>query len=195
MVAAFLLGEIRSPRFGESMLTMLRRHGRDRDVVDRPDITNEAENAYRSRLLGELRGYRRNHALFEGFPDDVVWQRYELTRDDFAHIRTINYSYWNELSGGSRLPADAARRVRAGVTVCGQSNQAIEDAARALAAGVRFPELILVSTAPGAQMVVLEGHVRLTAYHLMPSCIPEASTALLGISPQLARWMALCSPD
>jgi hypothetical protein len=58
-------------------------------------------------------------------------------------VRYIEYSYWNELSGGSRLPGDAAERIRAGVRVSGVSNGRFIAAARAVRRGERFSPLIL----------------------------------------------------
>jgi hypothetical protein len=85
----------------------------------------------------------------------------------------------------------AARNVRAGAVVFGQGTQGFLDVARALEGGAKFPELILVGAAPGAELVVLEGHVRLTAYFLAPWFIPEEVTTIMSFSPALGGWMSL----
>ena len=41
-----------------------------------------------------------------------------------------------------------------------------------LAAGARFPPLILVTTRPGSDLLVLEGHARLTACMLARDELP-----------------------
>jgi hypothetical protein len=37
-----------------------------------------------------------------------------LTPSELLRVKYINYDYWVELSGGSRLAADAPARIRAG---------------------------------------------------------------------------------
>jgi hypothetical protein len=82
-----------------------------------------------------------------------------------ARVRYTEYSYWNELSGGSRLPVDAAVRIRAGIRVFDVPNDRFRAAALAVARGVRFDPLILGGVTP-AGLVCLEGHLRLTGYAL-----------------------------
>ena len=38
---------------------------------------------------------------------------------ELAEVRYVQYDYWDELSGGSRLTVDAAARIRAGVARSG----------------------------------------------------------------------------
>src|SRR5262249_42588585 len=144
MVAHFLRTEIRSSRFEARLLELLARHGKDRRLLDAPDLGSSEANAYRLRLLGEYRGYRRGEDVFQFVPDDMTWHRCALSVDELARVRYIDYSYWIELSGGSRLPVDAAPHIRRGIVVYGQSTEGYLALARALEAGVHFPELILV---------------------------------------------------
>ena len=188
MVAAFLKAEIASERFGSGILALLRRDGQNRSIIDEPDIRNERENAYGIKLLGDFRGYRQGRELFHAFPEDVCWHRYALSGVELARVKYIDYSYWNELSGGSRLAVDAARNIRAAAVVFGQSTKGFLDIARTLEGGAKFPELILAGAAPEAELVVLEGHVRLTAYLLVPWRIPDELTAIIGLSPGIVEW-------
>jgi hypothetical protein len=52
----------------------------------------------------------------------------------------------------------------------------------------RFPPLILVTAGPPGGLVVLEGHVRLTAYMLRPDRLPPELEVLVGSSPDMAGW-------
>ena len=61
--------------------------------------------------------------------------------------------------------------------------------ARAFGAGAP-PELIAVTTPAYAPLVLVEGHVRLTAYALFPGYVPPATEILLGISEEMTRWWA-----
>ena len=60
--------------------------------------------------------------------------------------------------------------------------------AQAVADEARFPPLILVTTGLGDDLVVLEGHVRLTAYMLRPDRLPPELEVLVGSSPDMAAW-------
>lgn len=183
MVAVFLKTEIDSVRFGADILALLQRDGMSRRIVETPDILNQEENGYRARLLGDFRGYKQKRGLFLTFPDNVSWHRAILSREELARVRYIDYSYWNELSGGSRLPADAATNIRAGKVVFGQSTQWFLNLASELERGARFPELILTGVSPTSDLVVLEGHVRLTSYFLALMSIPEEIQVIVGFSP------------
>lgn len=189
MVAIFLRAEIDSGRWGQTIRDLLVRHGLDRSIVDAPDLGNADEIAARARILGEFRGYGQNRSLFDGYPAAVTWRRVALDADDLPQLRYIDYSYWNELSGGTRRASVAAENVRRGVESCGVPNDGFWKAVRALQGGARFPELILVGTdATAASQIVLEGHVRLTAYLLAPEHTPAEVSALVGTAPEFATW-------
>jgi hypothetical protein len=187
MVAAFLRAEIGSPRYGPVILSILDRDGHDRRLVDEPDLTTPAANAARRRLLGDYRGYGRNADVFTGFPAVVRWYRALAAKEDLARVRYIEYDYWTELSGGSRLVVDAVARIRQGIEACGVSNAGIWYLADAIAAGASPPEPILVGTGEGAPLVILEGHVRLTAYLLRPEHLPPELELIVGYSPVMAK--------
>jgi hypothetical protein len=47
------------------------------------------------------------------------------------------------------------------------------------------PELIVATTPAHSPLVVLEGHVRLTAYALFPELVPDEVEILLGVSGEM----------
>jgi hypothetical protein len=51
-----------------------------------------------------------------------------------------------------------------------------------------WPELILATAGLGQPLVVLEGHVRLTAYVLAGEAAPAEVQALLGTSRRMHEW-------
>ncbi len=110
-----------------------------------------------------------------------------LRRDEVLAIRYLDDDYWVALSGGTRLPSAAARRIRAGEAgpVHAQRGRRI---AAALDRGAVFHEMIAVTAGPGAPLVALEGHLRLTIYALRPDKIPDPLTIVLGTSPRMAEW-------
>lgn len=188
MIAAFLRGEWSSPRFGPAVADHLRRAGLDPRLVTDPDPTDTAANAHRRALLTAYRGYGTGTGLFDRFPAEVRWDRRALTPAELRRVQYIAYDYWIELSGGSRLASDAADRITAGIEVFGVGNEGTLAVAAQVAAGRALPELILVTARRDGGLVVLEGHVRLTAYMLCPDAVPRELEVLIGSSPQFARW-------
>ena len=181
MVAVFLRGELDSERFGPGVRSAI-----DEQLLLEPDLEDEGQNAVRRAALTELRGYGSREGLFHGFPDDMRWERAALTPDEVLAVRYIEYDYWVELSGGTRLPQDAADRIRAGITVFRVPNDGFFELADAL--GTReLPEPIVVG-GDGSRLVVLEGHARLTAYALRPKALPPELEVLLGRSPRISDW-------
>lgn len=185
MVATFLRTELASSRFEPTILAILERDFRNRNVIDAPDLSNPGDNRYRARILSEYRGYGRDADVFTSVPDDVRWYCAQATRDDLAQVRYIDFDYWTELSGGSRLAVDAAERIERGFEAFGVGNGGFWYLAEALRAGASFPELILVGAEESGPLVLLEGHVRLTAYFLAPECLPPRLPVIVGYAPGL----------
>ncbi len=185
MVACFLVSELTSRRFGPAIRRALVAAGESDHLLTAVDLTDPAANQARRHLLTATRGYRENRDVFEDFPPRVRWIRAVLTPDELARVRYIEYSYWNELSGGSRLPRDAAERIRAGVQVFGVSNRRFVAAARAIRRGEHFPPLILAGRRRDT-LVCLEGHLRLTAYAL--ARFPVEVECLIGTARAMDHW-------
>ncbi len=188
VVAHFLKHELRSDRFGRTICDLLRQNGWPTSLLEQPDLQSAEECSTRAKLLSEFRGYQKNEGMFEGFPNDVVWARFAISSMELMQVRYIDYSYWNELSGGSRLPSDAAIRIRKGAMVFGMSTHHFLEMAQALRNGAKYPELILVGSEAHSALVVLEGHARLTAYALASDLIPRDLTAIVGLSRTMSAW-------
>jgi hypothetical protein len=186
MVALFLRTELTSDRFGDQLRALLERAGLPDRVVTDPDLGDDAENQARLRLLTQHPDYRADY--FDGFPYDVRWQWMAITAAELARVRYIYYDYWIELSGGTRLAVDAAPRIHAGVAPFGVPNDGALEMAQAVADGARFLPLILVTTGLGGDLVVLEGHARLTAFMLARDHLPPELEILVGSSPTMTRW-------
>ena len=186
MIACFLGAELTSERFGPEIRSALAAHGHPESLLTHPDLSDADQNAARRALLALTRGYGENRELFDGtFPANVTWTRAVLTPAELAAVRYMDYSYWIEISGGTRLPADAARRIKAGHRAYGIPNDGAIAAGQAAKAAVRFPPLILVGETHD-NLVCPEGHLRLTGYAL--AGFPAAVECLLGTAPDMARW-------
>jgi hypothetical protein len=140
---------------------------------------------FRDEVLAGTRGWRIG-GLFDGLPTDLDWLRVALSPDEALDIRYIHWHWWLKLSGATRSPREAAARIRAGL-VPGADPEAHRPIAARLRSDDPPPELIAVAR-PGDSMVLLEGHVRLTAYALWPEYLPDDLEILLGLSANAAAW-------
>jgi hypothetical protein len=188
MVALFLRTEITSVRFRAKLLERLEKAGLPESLLLAPDPLDAEANRTRRELLGEYRGYGRDEDYFEGFPDNLRWEWELLTPEEVARVKYIDYSYWNELSGGTRLPSDAAPRIRAGIAPFGVSSERALSFADTIANGASIPPMIFVAPEESGDLVVLEGHARLTAYMLRPEALPAELPVLVGYSPDIVKW-------
>jgi len=188
MVAHFLLTELRSERFGTAIRRLLERKQLAPAIIEHPDLNDLSENGLRADLLGEWRGYGRDGDVFKDFPDDVQWWRAFLSSTDLERIKYLNDAYWIDFSGGSRLVRDAATRIVGGAMP--DVAAGYRSLAQALESGARFPELILLYNPREDELVVLEGHVRVTAYLvylLMSETTVLDIPVLIGCSDRLKK--------
>jgi len=135
MIALFLRTELPSDRWRDRLQTLLQRAGLPERLVTDPDLHDEAENQARLRLLTAHRDYGTRTNYFDGFPDEISWQWMAITAAELTRVRYIDYDYWDELSGGTRLAVDAAARIRVGITSFGVPNEVMLATARAVADG------------------------------------------------------------
>ena len=187
MIATFLRGEIDAARYAPTLAAILARKALSRRIIDTPDLADPLENEQRRAILGAFRGYGEDRAIFEGFPAELRWTWAVVSRQELAQVCFIDYSYWVELSGGSRLPPDAARAIRAGRVVYGVPNDGFREVAASWEVGVPFPPLIVIGPVEGGPLVLLEGHGRLTGYFLARAA-PADLPVLGGWAAGLSRW-------
>ena len=145
MIAVYLQTEFNSLRFRQTIEAYLQRERIDPYVIQVPDWQNAQENALRRTILGAYRGYDRNEDYFIGFPADARWERVTLTKQELEQVRYIDYDYWVELSGGTRMAVDGAKNARAGKVVFRVSSDGLVYMANELRRGAQFPTLILVA--------------------------------------------------
>jgi hypothetical protein len=187
VIGTFLSGDLESPRFRERLLALLRADRVHASLVAEPDLADTEANAYRRALLARHHEWLAGPHVFGSFPEGLRWSRAALTPDEVLAIRYIDWDWWLRISGGSRSPVEAAKRLRNG-EVPGGSAEEHEPIARRLGSSNPPPALIVVGPANLARLVVIEGHVRLTAYALFPELLPEELEVLLGVSDEIEQW-------
>lgn len=179
MVAVFLAAEASSERYGPQIGEILAGLGQDRAVVEQPDARDEAASAVRRQILAAYRGYPDGD-VFTRMPADVRWHHAALTPAELAMVRYIDYPYWTDFSGGTRLAADGARRL--GSWQDQPPGTFYRQIAENLRDGRLPPPLILLSEPGLANLIVIEGHKRLTGLLLCPHWLPAELEVLLGIT-------------
>lgn len=189
VVLAFLRGEIESQRFGSEVKRAVLDAG-GLQLVRTPDLSSETENRARERALAQARGWR-NTELFQDFPEQVDWFHGDLPPDVLERVRFIDYSYWNELSGGSRRPRDVLEVLRTGtlpdwLNELG-TNWCFEFAAQLETSRV-VDDLIVMATPGLSELVLLEGHARLTAIFVGDLQRRLRVGAYIGVSKEIRQW-------
>jgi hypothetical protein len=182
VIATFLRAELDSGRYSPVLRTLLERDGVGADVLARPDLADPAANRYRSSLLDEYRGFERRIGLFGGFPDSVDWHRAALAPPEVLEILYIDWDWWLEITDGTRRPTDAANKIRRGEVAGSTVDEHLMLLDRPQ------PELIVVTTPDRQNLVVLEGHYRLTAYAMFPKRVPDELELYLGEAEEMNGW-------
>lgn len=188
MISEFLRAEINSSRFGRRITENLKVDGKNRKIVTKPNLNDNLENKYRRKLLDKVRGFARRTRIFQNFPRKMKWFRALISKKELTEIKYINYSYWNELTDGTRLPKNASVNVKKKRQAYGVGNQIYFDIVSELEKGKTFPLMILVAKNKKSRIVVLEGHARLTSYFLAPKYIPKELEVIIGFSNNMSNW-------
>ncbi len=187
-IAEFLKSEIASKRFGKSITEILDRKKMSRKVVIDPDLESKKDNEFRRALFGEVRGFGMDKDLFEDFPTDVQWFSAVIGKAELKKVKYIDWSYWNDLSDGTRSPIRAAKNIKAGKEVSNVSNAGFLEVFSEIKKGSILPRMIIVAKDKGSRLVVLDGHQRLTAYFIEAKYVPEKLEVIVGFSPKMDKW-------
>lgn len=190
MILEFLRAESTSERFSEKLKKAMVDLGFDEEIITKADLQSELQNTKRKKLLGAFRGYGEGKELFEHFPTRFTeWNLCSFSASDLEKIRYIDYSYWNELSAGTGKPLAAAETVRKGIRIFDVSNDRFLRAAEYIKAGGTFPKLFFV-TSDYESFVIVEGHLRMTAYALVPKYFDKVEVIVGKCSrEELRLWM------
>ena len=189
MISEFLRAEYHSERFSERIKKIVKELSLGESVILSADLNNTNENIARKKLLGEFRGYGLNRELFENFPNEIQWSLCNFVSDDLNNIRYIKYSYWNELSKGTHSPLTAAQTIRNGIEIYNQSNAGFVKAAEYIKSGGKFSRPVLL-TCDFEHFVIVEGHLRITAFALVPEHFNNVECFVGKCSnDDLKKWM------
>jgi len=192
MVAAFLQAEVAASRYESMLRAHMEALGVTDAMITAPNLADEAENELRAELLKAHRGWRNNGALFMGWADGLSWSRVALGPADARRVRYAYYPTWIELSRGTGMATDGARRVAVrDPALLGWSPdtlEAINGIRAAIEAGQAFPPIIAIGVPSGRVIILVEGHARMTAY--LSVGFPERLEIIYGSAPltRLQSW-------
>lgn len=188
MVYEFLKMEMNSDRYKKKIEKILLKMNVNKSTIFNGNLMSKQENALRSKVLREFRGYR-DKEIFENFPTKIDWIWSVFDQEDITKIRYIEYSYWNELSNYTGSPLEAAKTIHSKKTVFNVSNDGFLKGAQNIKEGKKFPPLIFLTDESLSRYIILEGHLRMTAYGLVPDLFKNVSV-LLGYCSfeELNKW-------
>lgn len=190
MVALFLQEELESKRFSKDLLKVIKNLNVNSKIISNYDLSKKNDNDIRKIILKLYRGYNDNKELFYNFPVNIDWYWCKLNKMDISKIKYIDYDYWIELSGGTRYATDSKNNILNGKEIFGVSNQLFIDGANYLKNGGIFPPIIILSSKEAHdEIIVLEGHSRLTSISLVIDQIKNIK-ALVGFvkKEELYKW-------
>jgi len=184
MILAFLRGDIdtRTERRDVYLKALLQIRTDRSQLIDLADLENPGQNDERRTLLGAVRGYGRDLALFAGFPDDTTWRLVTVRPAEIKSFKYAKCEPWASLSGGFRLVADGMMNLDQAQFSVGN----VLGIAARVRQGDPFPALIAAQRAGASEVVLMEGHTRATAYALTGS--PDKIEVIIGTSARMGSW-------
>jgi hypothetical protein len=178
MILAFLRAEVHSPRFARYYFGPYDAFRNEAlALVNNADLGDALQNEERRAILDKVRGYVRKIFLFPDFPSDVKWRRVQLERGDSPRLLYANLTEWVKLSKGSRRVVEGAKKATA--------NPNVLAVAKRIRRGDTFEPLIAVDGDTDS-LVLVEGHVRATAY--LAEGKLEGAIAIVGSSLSMRNW-------
>lgn len=183
MISEFLLGELNSSRFRKGSLRALEMLNYNKRIIEKPDLSNEAENKKREELLGLCRGWP-DKGLFSNFPTDTQWMSAEITLNELNNSYRLKSSV--NMSKKDRLLSDTAAHILSGEMVPKIDNSVINSLIKTINQGNNLPPVIIVSNKPDGKRVLIEGHSRSVAYCVAGK--PKNISVIFGTSPGMDSW-------
>jgi hypothetical protein len=103
-------------------------------------------------------------------------------------VKYIINDYWGMLSKGKRYAKHGAKNVSKGLVIDHPTSVDFTKIVEDLRNGKQFAELILVGKDETDELVVLEGHGRLTSFLLNPELLPNQLEVIVGLSRDIGQW-------
>jgi hypothetical protein len=100
VISEFLKGEFFHPEYNADREQFA-------EIVNNPDLTNEAENAIRQALL-----FRRRDTMWWELPDDRQWWEIDFAPEDVDKVSVFPRAHWRKIANGDFKARNVATKVR-----------------------------------------------------------------------------------
>ncbi len=179
VISEFLRSEFHHPEFEEYRKEF-------ENVVEKPNLESDRENALRRALL-----FLRRGAMWRELPRDTKWYKVELSQIDLERIRFFPRAQWRRVAEGSFYFTDMVESLRI------KGHEAPEDEffqkLRRLSGPVRDgtanPTVLLIGVDAKSPLTILDGNHRMAAAMLAQ---PPATLDTFQFICGLSRTMTHC---
>jgi hypothetical protein len=100
VISEFLKGEFFHPEYDADREQFV-------EIVNNPDLTNEAENAIRQALL-----FRRRDTMWWELPEDRQWWEIDFAPEDVDKVSVFPRAHWRKIANGDFKARHVAAKVR-----------------------------------------------------------------------------------
>lgn len=178
VIAEFLRSEFHHPEFEEYRREF-------QEIVDRPNLDNDRENALRRALL-----FLRRGAMWRELPENTAWFRVELNRKDLERIRFFPRAQWRRVAQGSFYLTDMVECLRMQWQESPEDEffQKLRRLSTPVSAGLVNPTVLLIGVDAQSPLTLLDGNHRMAAAMLaQPPADLESFQFICGLSPMMTR--------
>ena len=153
-------------------------------LVDAPDLSNPAENAFRRALL-----FRRRGGLWRELPSDTQWWEVELETADIDRMRFFPRANWRKISRGRFDVNEIVQRIRES----GNKKLDRHFVSKLETTGCelqqrdeRVGSILLIAENETSPLTIIEGNHRVAAALLVsPDLLQQRFRILCGFSPRM----------
>jgi hypothetical protein len=177
VIAAFLRSEFHHPEFRE--------YQEFRQLVMRPDLHSQRENALRRALL-----FLRRGAMWRELPENTRWFQVRLTSRDLARVRFFPRAQWRRVSQGSFYLNDMIQSLRAKWTESSEDEffRKLDRMTDSVQESLVNPTVLLIGIDRQSALTILDGNHRIAAAMLAePPASLESFQFICGLSPDMTR--------
>ncbi len=178
VIAEFLRSEFHHPEFEEYREEF-------QEIVDRPNLDSDRENALRRALL-----FLRRGAMWRELPENTKWFQVELSRTDLERIRFFPRAQWRRVAQGSFYLTDMVEclRMKWQETPQDEFFQKLRRLSTPVRAGLVNPTVLLIGVDAQSPLTLLDGNHRMAAAMLAhPPADLESFRFICGLSPLMTR--------
>ncbi len=155
------------------------------EIVNNPDLTNEAENTLRQALL-----FRRRDTMWWELPDDRQWWEVDFSSEDIDKVSVFPRAHWRKIANGDFKATHVAAKVRERLNRKDNSefSRKMEAVCAQLGSDDSGKMIIFLGLDENRPVTLLEGNHRFIASLLVPGSQGLPGARLVGVfSPKMEQ--------